>query len=563
MEIISSRAERESTDVLIVGAGPTGLLAASLLARCGISVRIVDKSPTAAKESRALVIHARTLELLLSLGLAESFLDRGMLTTGARIYVDGRQAAALDLGTVERADSPYPIVLLIPQSEVEDLLIADLDARGVAVERGIVVGGLSQDAAGVSVDAVGPDDGALRLSASYLIGADGAHSVVRKALGLTFEGAPYAQTFLLADCKVEWDLENGPFSLFLHGPDFALYAPLKGEEYGRIITLDSQAVTDPSMASQGSSPATLADVERAFRRATNLPLALSEPRWLSRYRVHHRGVNRYREGRAFVAGDAAHIHSPAGGQGMNTGLQDAANLAWKIALAMNGTAPPALLDSYHDERWPVGEKVLKETDRVFSFMTSQSGWVTGLRDTLAPIFGATIGRSGLLRSRAFHFMSELGIRYHPGGAVAEEGSSWSHGPKAGRRAPDAVIARKTAVFDLLAGYRFHLLALSRTPLRSVDIEAITGEFAAFAGATGLDLGTHLVAHSFVGRDPRLVQPETGSVFTAYGLTGDVMQALYLVRPDGYVAWRAPGLDFAACRRSVAGLFGTVMPSSGS
>jgi hypothetical protein len=276
--------------------------------------------------------------------------------------------------------------------------------------------------------------------------------------------------------------------------------------------------------------------------------------------VHHRGVDRYAARRVFVAGDAAHIHSPAGGQGMNTGLQDAANLAWKLALVLRDQADSALLDSYHEERWPVGQRVLSYTDRVFSFVTAQAGWVASLRNTVLPIFAATVSRLGMVRNRAFHFISQLGIRYEPGLYVRDEVSdgaskSFRDALTAGHRAPNAAIGRHRDVFDLITGYRFHLLALSRMPLSAEDIGRLTGSLTNLVEGTGLDLVTHVVAHSLVGRDARVIQAEASQVFQAYGLDGDTAQALYLIRPDGYIAWRTDGLDVDACRAFLDRSFG--------
>lgn len=542
-------------DVTVVGAGPTGLFAAALLAQSGVSVRILDRSPTAAKESRAFAVQARTLEAMLAIGLADRLLDRGTVAGGARIYIGGEESAGFSFEDVGHPDTPYPLVLVLPQSETEAVLAEHLAGRGIAVERGVTAARLEQDAAGVTLHCAAPDGGGIAIRSRYLIGADGAHSFVRKALGLTFHGAPYAQTFLLADCTLEGELADGPFSVFFHRQNFAMWFPMRGERRGRVITTSRQDVADPSLAGQGSAPATLAEVEASFRQAAARDLRLADPVWLSRYRVHHRGVNRYGAGRAFVAGDAAHIHSPAGGQGMNTGLQDAFNLAWKIAARLRSGAPEALLASYDAERRPVGETVLAATDRTFSFVTSSSGWVSAVRNVVLPVVGATVGRSGLMRSRAFHFLSELGIRYAAGAAVQDGGrAGWSGGPPPGHRAPDARIARTLSVFDVLAGYRFHILAFSRKPLRAAEIEALADELDRAAAASGLDMGAHLVGHSLVGRHPRLARVENDTLLSAFGVTGGVEQALYLVRPDGHVAWRAPSLDVAGCRAFVAGRF---------
>lgn len=550
-------ANGRDAQVTIVGAGPTGLLAAILLRRAGIEIRIIDKAPSAAKESRAFAVQARTLEILHTIGLAETFLNRGALATGVRLFMDGKLAAAVPLDGAGRTDTPFPVVLTLPQSETEAILVAELQRQGVEVERGITATALGQDSESVTLEAADAAGRALTIRSDYLVGADGAHSLVRKALGLAFEGAPYAQTFLLADCQIEGPLEDGPFCAFFHDSDFAMWFPLRGERLGRVITTSRRAVTDPSIADQGSSAATLPEVEDSFRRATQLDLRLTDATWVSRYRVHHRGVDRYGIVRVFVAGDAAHIHSPAGGQGMNTGLQDAANLAWKLTLALKGNPPPSLLGSYDGERRPVGRSVLAATDRMFSFATPASGWVSTARDVLLPLLLGTLGRSGIARSRAFDFLSELGIRYPAGDAVADAAPAkprWVRGPKAGERAPDAPITHRRTVFDLLAGYRFHLLALSRAPLSGSEIERWAAELDGLAREAGFDPGTHLVGHSLAGRHPAITQVENAAVLDAYGLSDAVPQALYLVRPDGYVGWRAPALDLAGCARFIAARF---------
>jgi hypothetical protein len=381
--------------------------------------------------------------------------------------------------------------------------------------------------------------------------------MVRKALGLSFEGAPYPQAFLLADCKVGWPIEHARLKVFLHGSNFAIYIPLKGQDCARVIATDIAVPADAAAHPQGSAPVELAEVEAALRAASSLDVTLSEPRWMSRYRVHHRGVNAYARGRAFVAGDAAHIHSPAGGQGMNTGLQDVANLVWKLALVLKGRASSSLLDTYDLERRPVGDTVLKFTDRAFSVVTTQSGWAAALRDRLLPLIGAGVSRSSFVRAKAFHFISELGIHYEPNAFMAAASGishRWPEGPEPGRRAPDAMISRNVRAFDLLAGYGFHVLALSRKPLVDAEIARLSIELADLREAAGLDLATHLVARSLIGRDPRIVQAEMPQIFDAYGLGPNRAGGIYLIRPDGHVAWRTDSLDIEACRRFIAERF---------
>ena len=521
-------------------------MAAILLARSGLSIRVFDRSPGPVKESRAFGVQARTMELLESLGLSERFLDAGVLASGAQIYVDGERAAGFDFDDLGRDDTPFPFVLLVPQSGVEAILLAEAERLGVEVERGREVLSLEQDARSVTVRVTGPG-GEEAVAARYVIGADGAHSTIRKALGLTFAGDAYPQTFLLADCKVEWAADPSRFTMFLRGKRFALYVPLRGRDYARIIVTSDPTEGDAALASRGSAPLPLSDVEAALRDASGLDVRLSEPRWTSRYRVHHRGVNAYRVGRAFVAGDAAHIHSPAGGQGMNTGLQDAANLCWKIALAIRMGAGDALLDTYDAERRPVGEAVLAYTDRAFSTITTQTGWIAAVRDRVLPLLAATVSRSGTVRARAFHFVSQLGIRYEPNDFVAEAGNGWTEGPRPGVRAPDASVAPRLRMLDLLDGYRFHLLALARAPLGAAEIADAMGRLADLRGSAPFDMDTRLIARSLIGRGSSFIQAEASQVFRTYGLDRHRSEALYLVRPDGYVAWRADRLDFDGCR----------------
>jgi len=523
-------------------------MAAALLCRCGIKVLIFDKNERQAHESRAFGVHARSMELLLSMGLADEFLNRGLIATGVQIFIDGERVGGFDFDDIGRADTPYSFLLLVPQREIEAILVDDLRRFGVEVEHNVEVTGFEQSFAGVIVRAEDKAGAKIEARGSYMIGADGAHSIVRKELGLRFEGAAYSQGFLLADCRVDWPLDHDHMRLFLSGRDLAIYVPLKGKDVGRIIALKPiESDKDASIENQGSSEVSLDEVQAALRDASRMDITLSDPVWTSRYRIHHRGVNEYSIGRAFVAGDAAHIHSPAGGQGMNTGLQDAANLVWKLVLVLKGRAPSHLLDTYHSERWPVGQKVLNYTDKLFAGMSPQTGWGTTLRNMLAPVLAATLSKSGTVRAKAFHFMSQLGIRYDENDFVhdassAEAPRAWRDGLTAGHRAPNALFARNRDVFGLIGGYRFHVLALSRSPLSEDEIRSLSAVLADLSNSVGIDLETHIIAHSLIGRDRRICHAESSQVFEAYGLTAETPRALFLVRPDGYIAYRTDRLD---------------------
>ena len=522
-------------DVLVIGAGPTGLMAATLLRRGGVGVRIVEKRGEASRESRAFAVQARTLELFQSIGLVDALLDRGVMNTGVDIHVGGRQVGGLDFDRAGSPDTPFPFILMLPQSETEAILIGELARQGVAVERGIEVAGIEQEADGVVTRGTAAGGEAVAIRSAYAIGADGAHSVVRKALGLTFLGAPYEQRFLLADCRVDWALDHDRFRVFAHGERIGLFLPLRGRALSRVMAAD---IRKGEGEDGHAAPMALADLQAAFSEAAGIGLTLHDPVWTSGYRIHHRGVNRYRVGRVFVAGDAAHIHSPAGGQGMNTGLQDAANLAWKLTAALRGGAGDALLDSYDAERRPVGEAVLAQTDRLFSLAAGRSGWQAGLRDLLAPVLLGGASELGAFQRKAFRTVSEIGLRYGEGGGEGDR-------PGAGERAPDAAITRHRRVFDLIGGYAPHFLLLSRRPLGAEEVDGI------LAGLNGLP--AHLVTRLAAGRDPRVVVAETAAVFEAYGLHEPDAQAVLAIRPDGYVAWRGRGLDLAGARLALGRL----------
>ena len=298
------------TEVLIVGSGPTGLMAAGLLARCGIRVRILDKSEQQAHESCAFGVQAKSLELFLNIGLAEELLDHGLIASGAQVYLDGKQVSELNFDDIGRADTPYSFLLMVPQSEIEAILVEDLKRHGISVEHNVEVTGFTQSDRGVVVQAREKSGQTLEVRALYLLGADGAHSIVRKTLGLTYQGDAYPQGFLLADCKIDWPLDYDHMKLFLRGRRFAVYLPLKGTDACRVLALMPEPLATvapgtPAAEATSAEPTTLDEVQTALREAYGPDVTLREPIWMTRYRLHHRGVNKYREGRVFVGGDAA------------------------------------------------------------------------------------------------------------------------------------------------------------------------------------------------------------------------------------------------------------------
>ena len=444
----------------------------------------------------------------------------------------------LDIGNTGVTDTAFPFLLFVSQVETERLLERYLNERQVQVERPAELLSFTRDPGGVTALVQHGDGRQESLRADYLVGCDGAHSVVRKKLGLHFEGEAYAQDFVLADVDISWPLSHRQLSISLGDHGTFVVFPMKGENAYRIIAARS-GITP---ASEGEP--TLADIQALADQHSPVPAVLSAPRWLARFRLHHRAVDRYRVGRCLVAGDAAHIHSPAGGQGMNTGLQDATNLAWKLALVLRGTAPESLLESYHDERWPVGQALLRTTDRMFSLSTSRNRLLVGLRNLLLPPVAEGVMANRRLRARIFRFVGQLTIAYKDSPIVAEDlhGASreFRQAPAKGERVP-GVIRGGERLRARLRSTQHHLLAFTGAA-PTLDLHALQQQLTA---ALGPGLGEVILIWRGDGEAPaKSIHDDTGALHESFGLSGP---GLYLLRPDGYVAFRTASLDLAALR----------------
>jgi 2-polyprenyl-6-methoxyphenol hydroxylase-like FAD-dependent oxidoreductase len=500
------------TDVLIVGAGPTGLMAAIGLARRGIRARIIDTLPAPAAWSKALAIQPRTQEILDTLGLIERFEAAGTPMHGMTVYLDGHRVTTVRFGHVR---TPYPHLLSVPQNVTESLLTDHLSELGVTVERGMELARFELDADGVTATLTRRDGPGEQVRAGWLLGCDGAHSTVRHQLGLTFEGDTVPRLWALADVRLEWPEPNTDADLFTRGAEALLVFPMPG---GRARVMAS--VPDAAAAGQPAAP-TLAQVQG----------------WLD--------AGAMRVGRIFLAGDAVHIHSPAGGQGMNTGLQDVHNLTWKLALVLEGRAAPVLLDTYEDERLPVDRAVVRFTSRLFALARLEKPWQMAARVTGLRIAGAVSrvwgGGAALL--------GQLTIRYQPGLAVVDDlpprFGRPAMGVRAGMRAPDAdglVLPDGSdgRLFDLLRGTGFVALVLPGRYADPADWEAARDQAAALAGRPDGLVSAYLVGP----REP--LQPR----HHAWGVVADLDRGLrrqyggpegrtYLIRPDGVVGYRGP------------------------
>ena len=341
-------------DALVVGAGPVGLMLASELRRHGASCRIVDRAPAPTDKSKAVILHARTIEHLDQLGLEQEFIDRGTIVRGVSFFRGGRRIARLHFDGI---DSRYPFALDLPQSTTEHLLGEHLRALGGEVERGVELVGFERESDGV-VGVLRHADGQLEQQrARYLCGCDGSHSRVRELAGITFAGSRYEEEWILADVKIE----APPFApdqatIYAEPRHFLAVLPLPGERW-RLI-----AVRKVAQPGEPMEEATLEEFEALLLHHAKAPVRLFDPAWISPFRIGHRHATHLRDGHVLLCGDAGHIHSQVSGQGMNTGLQDAINLGWKLSLACRGKAKPELLDSYEAERLPVVKSMLSGTD---------------------------------------------------------------------------------------------------------------------------------------------------------------------------------------------------------
>ena len=391
------------TDVLVVGAGPTGLVLALSLARQGAKVRVVDRAEGPGTTSRALAIQARTLELYRQLGLTDEIVAEGLTTPAVNLWVRGARAARISLEEMGEGLTPYPFLHIFPQDRHERLLEERLEAVGVRVERRTEVTTVDDHGDRI-VTRLADAGGAERTTESrWIAGCDGARSVVRHAIGASFQGGTYRQLFYVADVESAGPTANGELHIDLDEADFLAVFPIDGAGRVRLIG----TVRDERAA----NPEALSFKDVGQRAIEHLKVEVRKVNWFSTYHVHHRVTDRFRRGRAFLLGDAAHIHSPAGGQGMNTGIGDAINLAWKLAEVIHGRAPERLLDSYEAERIGFARRLVQTTDRVFSFATAEGLLADVLRTRLAPIVVPMVTASEGAREYAFRTISQITLNY--------------------------------------------------------------------------------------------------------------------------------------------------------
>jgi 2-polyprenyl-6-methoxyphenol hydroxylase-like FAD-dependent oxidoreductase len=459
-------------DVIVVGAGPAGLLLAGDLAGEGVSCALLERRPKRSGLTRAFTVHARTLEELDARGVADELVASGTPVSELRLFA----SAALDLS---RLPSRFPYMLVTPQYKTERVLEDRARRKGADIRYGSEVTGLTQHPDGVEVKVRqdGNQDRVVR--AGWVVGTDGMHSTVRHAVGLPFPGRPVVHSVMLAEVRLT---QPPPSALTVNstGDAFALIAPF-GDGFYRVIAWHRR--DEPSE----DVPVSLEEVSRVTRLATGTDYGMHDPRWLSRFHSDERQVPRYRDGLVLLAGDAAHVHSPAGGQGMNTSIQDAANLGWKLAATVRGWAPPGLLDTYQAERYPVGRQVLRNSGALLRIALKPSPALVPARNALA----LAVTRIPVLAKRLAGAISGVGISYPvPPGAH----------PLAGKRVADLRLADGRRLYEALRGGRFLLTGGSGTS----PADAATGY-----------------------RDRVEAAPIASASST-----------VVLIRPDAYIAWAA-------------------------
>ena len=493
------------SEVIVVGAGPTGLLLAGDLAQAGIAATLLERRTDESNLTRAFAVHARTLEILDARGLADELAATGQRVPELLLL----RRVRVDLSALP---SRFPYLVVTPQYQTERLLTERAVRLGVRIVNGAEVVALRQDADGVDVD-VKIAGATQTMRAAYLVGTDGVRSAVRGALGLPFPGRSAIRSVMLADVKLE-QAPSDVLTVNTAGDAFAFLAPF-GDGWYRVIAW-SRDDQQPDRA-----PVTIDEIRSVVVRALGTDYGMHDARWVSRFHSDERQVPSYRVGRVLLAGDAAHVHSPAGGMGMNTGLQDAANLGWKLAATLRGTAPAGLLDSYQSERHPVGRTVLRLSGGLLRAGTSRPWQLPALRAA-----ASLASRSNTIKRRAAGLVSGIAIGYQrPSGAHA----------RTGRRAPDLPLAA-TPAKPLTASARPSNGGRLYEALRDGDFVLVLPDGAGLDGA-GFE-GVRVVRSTVPG-------------------------PVVLVRPDGYIGWAADAPSRSAVEAGIAGWISPATPGASS
>ncbi|MEO8392094.1 MAG: FAD-dependent monooxygenase [Chloroflexota bacterium] len=537
--------------VLVVGAGPTGLILAAELIRHGTTCRIIDKAAGSTPLSKATTVQARSLEMFDDIGILEEVMAAGSQSHGVNIYHGNDRLLHVSYDDLE---SPYPFLLNIPQNTLEEVLGELVTSLGLTIERQTELVSFTQDDEGVTAVLRHADGQEETVRASWLVGCDGAHSVVRHALNIEFAGHSYSQWFGLADVTLHWGLRHDELHGFVHPTGLFFAIPLPGAERFRVV----MEAEEPPV----ESDLTLADFQAALDQRGPGNATLSDPGWISPFKVNARRAEKYRVGRAFIAGDAAHIHSPTGGLGLNTGMQDAYNLAWKLALVIRGLADPALLDSYQAERIPVADAVLRLAGQLTTMLTLTNPVSRQVRDHLMPML------SGLapVQHQVAVQDAQLSITYRDSPIVSEyHHERFGHvrfagGPKAGDRAPDvgplqSADGSAVRLYDLLRGVHHTLVLFSGPEPKTANWQHLADIVRALPEQQG-DMQVYIIVDGASVPDELAAYP--GVLLDTEGAAHHRYQAdlhkLVLIRPDGYIGFHSRPADPTALTTYLTRIF---------
>lgn len=491
------------TDVLVVGAGPTGLALACQFIRHGVDFVIFDKKETTTPHSKAIGVQARTLEIYEQINLSNKLIEQGAIAAKARMIVGGKVRGEAVFSEMGAGLSPYPFILMLEQGRHETILYDFIKSRGRDVLWKTELENFTQNEACVKANIKSASGEIETIEAKFLVGCDGAKSGVRHALGLTFEGSTFERMFYVADVQIDWDFSHDAGQAFLLKNNLLAFFPMKSENSWRIVG------TFPEEFAKDEGDVLYEEIEEQIKQDAALKLDITEVNWFSTYKVHTRRVNQFSVGRCFLAGDSAHIHTPAGAQGMNTGIQDGYNLAWKMTLVLSGRAGAKILETYNQERLENAENLLKTTDRFFNLAANPNFFFSFLRMYVFPYIAGAAFRINAVKKFVFPRVSQIAINYRSSRLSVNNGS---FDVSEGDRMPYFEIDG-ASIYDRLREPKFHLLTFFDDGDSAPDLpETFENKYADFVDFHGFPL-----------------YPNVAKIFGADKTFG------VLLRPDNYIA----------------------------
>jgi 2-polyprenyl-6-methoxyphenol hydroxylase-like FAD-dependent oxidoreductase len=521
-----------NTDVLIVGAGPTGLMMACQLAINKIPFRIIDKNEDHTAQSRALVIQARSLEIFDQMGISDKAIQQGKIAKAIGAFFNGKKVLRVTVNEIGKGLTKFPFFLMLEQSHTESILVDFLKEHGYEIERRTELKTITQSNDEVISVLKLRDGNEETMRTKYIVGADGANSIVREQLNIPFGGKTYEESLFVLDCKAEIDLPHDEMYLAFGKTALGGFFPLTNGRWRILGNIPKEL--------EGKEEIAFEDIEKNFAEGVHMNVKLYDPQWISAYRSHHRYASTFRKNRCFLAGDAAHIHSPVGAQGMNTGLQDAYNLAWKLALVLKGKAKDRLLDTYTEERISIARNLVHTTDRVFNLVTSGNIFLKTFRLYIIPValrlVTPVFQKLKSFQQFAFKTVSEIGINYRKNSLSqnASLGEFPKHTPQPGDRLPFIQFkdeaGNETNIQEKLRDKFFCLLVFyNKMP------EEIITVIEPFRNFFSLEL-----------------IPFTEQTETLYKRFGIRENGCYLIRPDRYIACRADKFNLEHLMKYVSG-----------